>query len=105
MSTKVYAKPGDAGYVVIPEDKPNLIPSGFIEMTGVNPNPSHYVAETDGNWHDNSTYADKRKAIILEKYDITSQLEAITEFLDNKPEKLKEFFDFLKTVKDNYPKT
>ncbi len=96
----IFAVPGDSDFTICEE---RLRPEGTVRMKGVNPNTDIYVASKNGTW-EVKDYAAARKAEILKAWPIDKQLEAITEFADNKPEKMNQLKDFIQTVKELYPK-
>lgn len=96
----VYAVPGSNEFTICDE---RLCPAGAIKMNGTNPDTSIYVASTDGTWVI-TDYASARKAEILKAWPVHMQLEAITEFINDRPEKMHQLTDFIQTVKDLYPK-
>lgn len=85
-------------------------PKDSIEIHSVKPG-DNYVLDRTGNWEINTNVksaneqASKARAeAILKEWPIDKQLEAITESLMGKPEKMKELEYFLKSIKMQYPK-
>lgn len=96
----IFAVPGDADFTICEE---RLRPENTVRMNGVNPNTEIYVASKDGTWVVKD-YASARKAEILKAWPIDKQLEAITEYANNRPEKMNQLKEFIQTVKELYPK-
>lgn len=96
----VYAIPGSSEFTIC---ESWLRPKGTIKMNGVNPDASIYTASKDGAWTV-TDYASARRAEILKTWPIYAQLEAITEYVNDRPEKMEQLKNFIQTVKDLYPK-
>ena len=97
---EIYAVPGESEFTICEE---RHRPEGSIRMNGPNPDIEIYVASTDGTWT-TTDYAAARRAVILKTWPVYAQLEAITEYANDRPEKMNQLKEFIQTVKDLYPK-